>query len=157
MIFSCLTPLGWLESCPTYKEQLREVKTRNLNTYGFLGYPVLQAADILIYQADKVPVGEDQLPHLELTREISRRFNSLYKTHVLPEPDALLTEIPRLLGLDGRKMSKSYNNTINLSDSEDEIKQKIANMFTDPKRIKLVRSRTPGYLQCIFLLFGIYT
>lgn len=137
MIFSCITPLGWLERCPTYKEQLREVKTRNLNTYGFLGYPVLQAADILIYKADKVPVGEDQLPHLELTREISRRVNSLYKTKVLPEPEALLTEVPRLLGLDGRKMSKSYDNTINLSDSEDIIKRKIANMFTDPKRIKL--------------------
>ena len=137
MIFSCLTPLGWLERCPTYKEQLREVKTRNLNTYGFLGYPVLQAADILIYKADKVPVGEDQLPHLELTREISRRFNTLYKKELFPEPGALLTQVPRLLGLDGRKMSKSYNNTINLSDSPEVIKQKIASMFTDPKRIKL--------------------
>lgn len=142
MIFSCLVPLGWLERCPTYKEQLREVKTRNLNTYGFLGYPVLQAADILIYRADKVPIGEDQLPHLELTREISRRFNALYKTQLLPEPDALLTEIPRLLGLDTRKMSKTYNNTVNLSDSEDEIRQKIASMVTDPKRIKLA---DPGH------------
>lgn len=137
MIFSCFTPLGWLERCPTYKEQLREIKTRNLNTYGFLGYPVLQAADILVYKADKVPVGEDQLPHLELTREIARRFNSLYKKEVFPSPDAILTKTPRLLGLDGRKMSKSYNNTINLSDSEEIIKKKIQNMFTDPKRIKL--------------------
>ena len=137
MIFSCLTPLGWLERCPTYKEQLREIKTRNLNTYGFLGYPVLQAADILIYKADKVPVGEDQLPHLELTREISRRFNTLYKKETFPEPEALLTRMPRLLGLDSRKMSKSYNNTINLSDSQEVIRQKIASMITDPQRIKL--------------------
>ena len=137
MIFSCLTPLGWLERCPTYKEQLREIKTRNLNTYGFLGYPVLQAADILLYKADKVPVGEDQLPHLELTREIARRFNSLYEKRVFPSPDAILTKTPRLLGLDGRKMSKSYDNTINLSDSEETLRKKTQNMFTDPKRIKL--------------------
>ncbi len=144
MIFSCLTPLGWLERCPTYKEQLREVKTRNLNTYGFLGYPVLQAADILLYKADKVPVGQDQLPHLELTREIVRRFNSLYriangadKKELFPEPEALLTKTSRLLGLDGRKMSKSYNNTIILADSAETIKKKVQNMFTDPKRIKL--------------------
>lgn len=142
MIFSCLTPLGWLERCPTYKEQLREIRTRNLNTYGFLGYPVLQAADILVYKADKVPVGEDQLPHLELTREIGRRFNSLYKKQVFSEPQALLTKVPRLLGLDSRKMSKSYNNTINLCDSQELIKQKIANMVTDPKRIKLA---DPGH------------
>lgn len=137
MIFSCLTPLGWLERCPTYKEQLREVSTRDLHTYGFLGYPVLQAADILVYKADKVPVGEDQLPHLELTREIARRFNNLYKKTVLPEPDAILTRASRLLGLDGRKMSKSYNNTINLSDSPDQILKKISTMITDPKRIKI--------------------
>jgi len=143
MIFSCFTPLGWLERCPTYKEQLREIKTRDLNTYGFLGYPVLQAADILIYKADKVPVGEDQLPHLELTREIARRFNSLYKKEVFPNPDAILTPTPRLLGLDGRKMSKSYDNTINLSDSEDIIKKKVANMITDPKRIKLTDKGHP--------------
>ncbi len=137
MIFSCFTPLGWLERCPTYKEQLREVTTRDLHTYGFLGYPVLQAADILVYKADKVPVGEDQLPHLELTREICRRFNSLYKKTVLPEPEALLTKASRLPGLDGRKMSKSYNNTIDLSDSPDQILKKVSTMITDPKRIKL--------------------
>lgn len=137
IIFSCLTPLGWLERCPTYKEQMREIKTRDLHTYGFLGYPVLQAADILVYKADKVPVGEDQLPHLELTREISRRFNSLYKKEVLPYPEAILTKTPRLLGLDARKMSKSYNNTINLSDSEETIKKKVQTMITDTKRIKL--------------------
>ena len=143
MIFSCFTPLGWLERCPTYKEQLREIKTRDLHTYGFLGYPVLQAADILLYKSDKVPVGEDQLPHLELTREIARRFNSLYKKEIFPSPEAILTATPRLLGLDGRKMSKSYNNTINLSDSEEEITKKISNMMTDPKRIRLTDKGHP--------------
>ncbi|MFA4983785.1 MAG: tryptophan--tRNA ligase [Candidatus Omnitrophota bacterium] len=136
MIFSCFVPLGWLERCPTYKEQLREVKTRDLHTYGFLGYPVLQAADILLYKADAVPVGEDQLPHLELTREIGRRFNSLYQKGFFPEPKAILTKTPRLLGTDGRKMSKSYDNAINLSDSAEAIARKVAVMFTDPKRIK---------------------
>ncbi|MBU4345983.1 MAG: tryptophan--tRNA ligase [Candidatus Omnitrophica bacterium] len=143
MVFSCFTPLGWLQRCPTYKEQMREIKTRNLSTYGFLGYPVLQAADILLYKADKVPVGEDQLPHLELTREISRRFNSLYKRKIFSSPEAILTESPRLLGLDGRKMSKSYGNTINLCDSEDLIKKNIQNMFTDPQRIKLTDKGHP--------------
>ncbi|MCM8795755.1 MAG: tryptophan--tRNA ligase [Candidatus Omnitrophica bacterium] len=137
LVFSCLVPLGWLERCPTYKEQLREITSRNLNTYGFLGYPVLQAADILLYKADKVPVGEDQLPHLELTREICRRFNTLYKRKVFCEPQAILTKVPRLLGIDGRKMSKSYNNTINLCDSQEEIKKKISRMITDTKRIRL--------------------
>lgn len=137
MIFSCFTPLGALERCPTYKEQLREVKTRDLHTYGFLGYPVLQAADILLYKSDKVPVGEDQLPHLELTREIARRFNNLYKKDIFPEPEAILTKTSRLLGLDGRKMSKSYNNTINLSDPSDVVGKKVGSMITDPKRIKL--------------------
>lgn len=155
MIFSCFTPLGWLERCPTYKEQLREIKTRNLNTYGFLGYPVLQAADILLYKADKVPVGEDQLPHLELTREISRRFNGLYKKEVFPCPEALLTETPRLLGLDGRKMSKSYDNTINLSDSEEAIKRKAGNMFTDPKRIKLYQKGHPNICN-VFSYYSIF-
>ncbi len=142
MIFSCLVPLGWLERCPTYKEQLREIKTRNLHTYGFLGYPVLQASDILLYKADKVPVGEDQLPHLELAREISRRFLSLYKTKVFPEPEAMLTKTPRLAGLDGRKMSKSYNNTVDLSDSAETLRKKISGMFTDPSRIRLT---DPGH------------
>ena len=143
MIFSCLTPLGLLERCPTYKEQLRQVKTRDLHTYGFLGYPVLQAADILVYKADKVPVGDDQLPHLELTREIARRFNLIYKKDVFPSPEAILTKFPRLLGLDGRKMSKSYNNTIDLSDSEEIIRHKVSSMFTDPKRIKLADKGHP--------------
>ncbi len=117
MIFSCFTPLGWLERCPTYKEQLREIKGRELTTYGFLGYPVLQAADIAVYKANAVPVGVDQLPHLELTREIIRRFNTLYKKDIFPEPEPLLTKIPKLLGIDNRKMSKSYGNFISLSDT----------------------------------------
>ena len=143
MVFSCLTPLGWLERCPTYKEQLREVKSRDLNTYAFLGYPVLQAADILLYKAERVPVGEDQLPHLELTREIGRRFNSLYQKEVFADPQAILTNTPRLLGLDGRKMSKSYNNTINLSDPEETIQEKVRTMITDPKRIKVTDKGHP--------------
>lgn len=134
MFLSCLTPLGWLERCPTYKEQLREIKNRDLHTFAFLGYPVLQAADILVYKASVVPVGQDQLPHLELTREIARRFNHLYK-NIFPEPDALLTKNPKLLGLDGRKMSKSYQNTINLSDEPPVIQKKVTSMITDPKRI----------------------
>jgi len=137
MIFSVITPLGWLERCPTYKEQLREITNRNLSTYGFLGYPVLQAADILLYKAEVVPVGEDQVPHLELTREIARRFNSLYNKKVFPEPAPLLAECDRLLGLDGRKMSKSYDNYIALSEKPQAIRQKVQNMFTDPTRIKL--------------------
>ncbi|MDP2939286.1 MAG: tryptophan--tRNA ligase [Candidatus Omnitrophota bacterium] len=136
MFFSCITPLGWLERCPTYKEQLREIKNRDLSTFAFLGYPVLQAADILIYKASVVPVGLDQLPHLELTREISRRFNHLYK-NIFPEAEALLTKTPKLLGLDARKMSKSYNNTINLSDEPAVVKKKVQSMITDPKRIHL--------------------
>ena len=135
MTFSVLTPLGWLERCPTYKEQMRELKDRHIATYAFLGYPVLQAADIALYKSHAVPVGEDQLPHLELTREIIRKFNGLYK-EIFPEPKPLLTRVPRLLGLDGRKMSKSYNNFIALSDTEETIKKKTQGMFTDPKRIK---------------------
>jgi len=134
--FSIITPLGLLERCPTYKEQLREVTNRDLSTYGFLGYPVLQAADILVYKAEAVPVGEDQLPHLELTRQIARRFNNLVKEEAFPEPKALLTKTNRLLGLDGRKMSKSYDNFIALSEEPASVRKKIQNMFTDPLRIK---------------------
>ncbi len=143
MIFSCITPLGWLERNPTYKEQLREIKTRDLQTYGFLGYPVLQAADILLYKADAVPIGEDQLPHLELTREISRRFNHIFKTEIFRDCESILTKTSRLLGLDGRKMSKSYQNAINLSDTSDEIHKKVKSMVTDPKRIRLKDSGHP--------------
>jgi tryptophanyl-tRNA synthetase len=142
MIFSILTPLGLLERCPTYKEQLRELKDRSLHTYGFLGYPVLQAADILIYKAEGVPVGEDQLPHLELTRQIARKFNNLYRKNFLPDPKALLTKANRLLGLDGRKMSKSYDNFIALSEEPAVIRKKVSNMFTDPERIKFT---DPGH------------
>jgi len=142
MILSCITPLGWLERNPTYKEQLREIKTRDLQTYGFLGYPVLQAADILLYKANAVPIGEDQLPHIELTREIARRFNHIYKTKTFEDCEAILTETPRLLGLDGRKMSKSYQNAINLSDTPDAIQKRAKTMFTDPKRLRLT---DPGH------------
>lgn len=144
MMLSCITPLGWLERCPTYKEQLNELKDKDINTYAFLGYPVLQAADILLYKAKAVPVGEDQLPHLELTREIARRFNHLYKKSIFPEPEAILSSNPRLLGLDGRKMSKSYQNFIALSDNEDIVKKKVLSMFTDPKRIRLKDPGHPG-------------
>jgi tryptophanyl-tRNA synthetase len=136
-ILSLITPLGLLERCPTYKEQLRQVTNRDLSTYAFLGYPVLQAADILLYKANCVPVGEDQLPHLELCRQIVRKFNHLYKTDCFPEPAALLTQTTRLLGLDGRKMSKSYNNYIALSDGPEAVRKKVQGMFTDPKRIRL--------------------
>lgn len=137
MILSALTPLGWVERVPTYKEQLREVAGRDLTTYGFLGYPVLQAADILLYRANIVPVGEDQVAHLELTREIVRRFKSLYGEAPFPEPKELLTGASRLLGIDRRKMSKSYNNTINFSDSREVVWKKTQSMITDPLRIKM--------------------
>ena len=142
MVLSCLTPLGWLERNPTYKEQLREITSRDLQTYAFLGYPVLQASDILLYKAQAVPIGQDQLPHLELCREISRRFNFLYKKELFPDCEAILTKTSRLLGTDNRKMSKSYNNAINLSDSVDDIMQKTSKMITDPKRI---RKTDPGH------------
>jgi tryptophanyl-tRNA synthetase len=133
LLFSMVTPLGWLERVPTYKEQLENIRDRDLHTYGFLGYPVLQAADILMYKAAYVPVGEDQLPHVELTREIARRFNQFYGP-VFPEPQALLTSIPRLRGIDGRRMSKSYGNAILLSDPPDVVSSRVADMMTDPAR-----------------------
>jgi len=141
-ILSIITPLGWLERVPTYKEQLRELAGRDLTTHGFLGYPVLQAADILLYKAHVVPVGEDQLPHLELTRELVRRLHHLVKAEIFPEPKALLTEAPKLLGIDGRKMSKSYGNTMNLTDGADAIRATTQKMFTDPTRIKMT---DPGH------------
>jgi tryptophanyl-tRNA synthetase len=133
LLLSMITPLSWLERNPTYKEQLREITTRDLHTYGFLGYPVLQAADILMYDANLVPVGIDQLPHLELTREIARRFNFLYRES-FAIPDAHLTETPKLMGTDNRKMSKSYGNAILLSDTAEETWAKIRPMITDPAR-----------------------
>src|ERR1700733_5458968 len=144
LLFSMITPLGWLERVPTYKEQRENIKDKDLGTYGFLGYPVLQSADILIYKADVVPVGEDQVAHVELTREIARRFNGFYAGHrksIFPEPAALLTPAPRLPGTDGRKMSKSYNNAVLLSDPEPVVRQKLKTMVTDPAR---VRRTDPG-------------
>ena len=140
LMLSMITPLSWLERNPTYKEQEQELKDKDIHTHGFLGYPVLQAADILIYKAHKVPVGIDQVPHLELTREIGRRFNFLYR-EIFPLPDALLTETPKILGIDGRKMSKSYNNALFLSDPPETIKEKVSQMFTDPNR---KRKNDPG-------------
>lgn len=135
LLLSMVTPLSWLERCPTYKEQLKQISTRDIATYGFLGYPVLMAADILLYQATDVPVGEDQLPHLELTREIARRFNHLYKeTFILPK--AQLTKFAILPGIDGRKMSKSYGNFIAMSAPLEEIEKKVKLMVTDANRIK---------------------
>jgi len=144
LMFSMITPLGWLERVPTYKEQRENITEKDLGTYGFLGYPVLQAADILMYKGDFVPVGEDQVPHVELTREIARRFNSLYRLAgkpVFPEPQPLLTPAAKLPGTDGRKMSKSYGNTILLTDPEPLVRQKLKTMVTDPAR---VRRSDPG-------------
>jgi tryptophanyl-tRNA synthetase len=143
LLLSMITPLGWLERVPTYKEQRENIKDKDLGTYGFLGYPVLQAADILMYKADVVPVGEDQVAHVELTREIVRRFNGFYgkRRDVFPEPQALLTRAPKLPGTDGRKMSKSYDNAILLTDPEPAIRQKLKTMVTDPAR---VRRSDPG-------------
>lgn len=133
LLLSMIVPVPWLERVPTYKEQQEEMSNRDLTNFGFLGYPVLQAADILIYRAEVVPVGEDQLAHLELCREIVRRFNGLYG-QVFPEPQAMTTRTPRLPGTDGRKMSKSYGNAINLADEPQVIRQKILTMVTDPAR-----------------------
>lgn len=134
LLLSMITPLGWLERVPTYKEKQEQLKDKDLSTYGFLGYPVLQTADIIIYRARHVPVGIDQMPHLEISREIARRFNYLYAAEVFPEPEGLLTEFPKVVGLDGRKMSKSYDNAIYLSDTPDAVEQKIRTMVTDPAR-----------------------
>jgi tryptophanyl-tRNA synthetase len=140
LLFSMITPVPWLERNPTYKEQIKELVGKDLSTFGFLGYPVLQAADITIYKANKVPVGVDQAPHVELTREIVRRFNQIYRP-IFPEPEVLLTETQKLPGLDGRKMSKSYNNAVFLSDTPADIDQKLSRMMTDPAR---VRRTDPG-------------
>lgn len=155
LIFSMITPLSWLERNPTYKEQLSQLTHKNLYTYGFLGYPVLQAADILMYKADGVPVGEDQAPHVELTREIARRFNHLY-SEVFPVPDVLLTPTSKLLGIDRRKMSKSYNNAIFITDTESEIDNKVSQMITDPQR---ARKKDPGNPDIcnVFSFHEIYT
>jgi tryptophanyl-tRNA synthetase len=134
LILSMMVPVPWLERNPTYKEKQVEVKSIDMSSYGFLGYPVLQTADIVLYDADYVPVGIDQAPHLEISREIARRFNGLYKKKVFKEPQSKISEIPKLNGIDGRKMSKSYNNAIYLSDSEKDITKKVKSMLTDPAR-----------------------
>ncbi len=141
LLFSMITPLPWLERVPSYKEKMEQVENRDLHTYGFLGYPVLQAADIVMYKAHYVPVGIDQLPHLELTREIVRRFHDIYGNEVFVEPQPKMSAVPKLPGTDGRKMSKSYNNAIYLSDSAEDMTAKIKNIITDPAR---VRKTDPG-------------
>ena len=140
LLLSMITPVPWLERNPTYKDQIIQLDNKDLSTFGFLGYPVLQAADIIMYKANGVPVGIDQVPHIEITREIARRFNYLYG-NVFPEPDAILTQSSKILGLDRRKMSKSYNNAIYLSDTPEDIRSKVSTMITDPNR---ARRKDPG-------------
>ena len=144
LLFQMVTPIPWLERVPTYKEQVEQLSDRDLSSIGFLGYPLLQAADIAVYDAHKVPVGEDQVPHLELTREVVRRFNNFYPGANLVEPLQILTKTSRLPGLDNRKMSKSYNNTIDLSDDTKTVQNKVRQMYTDPKR---VRADIPGTVE----------
>jgi tryptophanyl-tRNA synthetase len=143
LLFQMVTPIPWLERVPTYKEQVEQLADRDLSSIGFLGYPLLQAADIAVYDAHWVPVGEDQVPHLELTREVVRRFNNFYPANLV-EPQQLLTPTSRLPGLDNRKMSKSYNNTIDLSDDAKTVQNKVRQMYTDPKR---VRADIPGTVE----------
>ncbi len=140
LLFSMITPVPWLERNPTYKDQIVQLSNKDLSTFGFLGYPVLQAADIVMYKAHGVPVGVDQVPHVELTREIARRFNYLYQ-EIFPEPESILTETPKILGIDRRKMSKSYDNAIYLSDSPETVASKVSRMITDPQR---ARRSDPG-------------
>ncbi|MBI4848433.1 MAG: tryptophan--tRNA ligase [Nitrospirae bacterium] len=155
LLLSMMTPLGWLERVPTYKEKLEQVSDKDMHTYGFLGYPVLQSADILIYRANHVPVGVDQVPHLEITREICRRFNNFYGD-VLIEPEALLTAFPKVPGTDGRKMSKTYGNCIYLSDTPKEVEQKVRTMMTDPARVKRTDKGDPE-LSPVYQLHKIFS
>jgi tryptophanyl-tRNA synthetase len=155
LLLSMITPLGWLERVPTYKEKQQELKEKDLATYGFLGYPLLQTADIIIYRARYVPVGIDQVPHLEISREIARRFNNIYK-EIFPEPEALLTEFPKVVGIDGRKMSKSYDNAIYLSDEPKTVEQKIRTMVTDPARVKKTDKGDPE-LSPVYQLHKIFS
>lgn len=154
LYFSMITPVSWLERCPTYKEQIKQIQSKDLSTLGFLSYPVLMAADILIVNADVIPVGEDQLPHLEITREIARRFNFLYGNY-FKEPLELLSKATRVCGTDGRKMSKSYNNAIFLSDDQATIKKKVRQMITDPQRIHLTDPGNPKICN-VFSFYKIY-
>ncbi|MDA8161696.1 MAG: tryptophan--tRNA ligase [Desulfobacteraceae bacterium] len=155
LLLSMITPVPWLERNPTYKEQQEQLADRDLSTFGFLGYPVLQAADIIMYKANKVPVGVDQAPHVELTREITRRFNYLYR-EVFPVPDVLLTRVPKLPGLDGRKMSKSYGNAIFLSDPPPSIREKISTMVTDVERPRKSDTGDPERRCVAFNLHRLY-
>lgn len=155
LLLAMITPLAWLERNPTYKEMKTELSSKDLSTFGFLGYPVLQAADIIMYKANGVPVGVDQLPHVELTREIARRFNFLYK-EIFPVPEPLLTSVPKLLGIDGRKMSKSYDNSIYISDRGKVLQQKIAAMFTDPQRMRRSDAGNPEICN-VFSFHGLYS
>jgi len=155
LIFSMVTPLSWLERNPTYKEQLTEMSQKNLYTYGFLGYPVLQAADILMYKANGVPVGEDQSPHVELTREIARRFNYFY-SNIFPLPDTLLTPEAKILGIDRRKMSKGYKNAIFISDAKEVVNKKVADMITDPQRARRYDPGRPDFCN-VFTFHELYT
>lgn len=155
LLLSAVTPLGWLERVPTYKEARDQIKDWDLDNYAFLGYPVLQAADILVYKAEYVPVGEDQLPHIELTREIARRFNKFYGD-IFPEPEALLTPAPRLTGTDGRRMSKSYRNDIKLTDPPEVIWEKLRTMVTDPARVRRIDPGNPDICP-VFWLHKIYS
>jgi tryptophanyl-tRNA synthetase len=143
LLLSMVVPIPWLERVPTYKEQMEQMSEKDLSTLGFLGYPLLQTADVIIYNANYVPVGDDQVPHLELSREIVRRFHNFFG-ELFVEPAPLLTSFPRLPGLDNRKMSKSYGNTINLSDDAETVRKKVMQMFTDPKR---VRADVPGTVE----------
>ena len=156
LIFSMFIPVSWLERNPSYKEMLQNIQNRDLNTYGFLGYPVLQASDILIYKAQKVPVGLDQVPHLELTREIARRFNYLYKVDYFPEPEPILSEVPKIPGIDGRKMSKSYGNAIFLNDSKETVRKKIMSYVTDTERPRKSDPGDPENRCVAFNLIKIY-
>ena len=155
LILSMITPVPWLERNPTYKDQITQLSNKDLSTFGFLGYPVLQAADIIMYKAFGVPVGIDQVPHVEITREIARRFNYLYG-NVFPEPEAVLTQTPKILGMDRRKMSKSYDNAIYLSDKPDVIAHKVAGMITDPKRARKTDPGNPDVCN-VFDFHKIYT
>ena len=143
LLLQMVVPIPWLERVPTYKEQIEQLSDRDLSSIGFLGYPLLQGADVLIYRAEYVPVGDDQVPHLELTREVVRRFHQFFG-EIFPEPEPLLTPVPRLPGLDNRKMSKSYRNTIDLSDDAKTVRKKVMRMYTDPKR---VRADIPGTVE----------
>lgn len=156
LILSMIVPVPWLERNPTYKEKQSEVKDVDMSSYGFLGYPVLQTADVVLYKADFVPVGIDQAPHLELSREIVRRFNNIYRKQVFKEPAAKISDIPKLNGTDGRKMSKSYNNAIYLSDTEGDIRKKVQSMLTDPQRARRDDPGDPGVCN-LFPLHKIYS